>query len=168
MTSLIRQWRQRLATLGVRDRQVLALLAVFLTVAMVYFGLWQPVARNYSNGKALLSENRALAAWLRDNEAPLRRAGQRAANVATDGGTDQSLVAMVSASASGNQIAIARLEPNDSGVRVWIDATDFSRLIHWLNTLSTEHGVAVHEAVIERLAADRGISARLQLNLPGK
>lgn len=164
MASLIRQWRERVATLGTRDRQALALLAIFLTATIGYFGLLQPAARYYGGGKAALAENRALLAWLQDSEQALRAVAQSDAGAAPGQNNEQSLVALVSASAGERQIVIARLEPNDSGVRVWIDATDFSRLIGWLDALSTQSRVAVDEAVIERLADDRGVSVRLQLN----
>jgi len=168
VANAIRQWRERLAALGARDRQALAGLAILLMAMLGYFGLLRPAAENYTAAKVALAEQRALLTWLQDNERRLRGAVPSVAPAAAGGETEQSLLARISASASAHDIAIARLEPNAGGVRAAIDATDFSRLITWLDELNRQHKVSVSEAVIERLAADRGVSARLQLNSPGK
>lgn len=168
MTNAIRQWRERLVALGARDRQALLGLAILLMAMLGYFGLLRPAAENYTAAKAALAEQRALLVWLQHNESRLRAAIPSAAPADAGGETEQSLLARISASASAQDIAIARLEPNAGGVRATIDATDFSRLITWLDELSRQQKVTVSEAVIERRAADRGVSARLQLNAPGK
>jgi len=167
VTEAIRQWRERLAALGARDRDALMGLAIFLIAMLGYFGLLRPAAESYTAAKTALAEQRALLFWLQRNESRLRAAKPSIAPADAGGDTEQSLLARISASASAHEIAIARLEPNAGGVLAAIDATDFSRLITWLDELSRKHRVTVSQAVIERLAADRGVSARLQLNSSG-
>jgi type II secretory pathway component PulM len=48
-----------------------------------------------------------------------------------------------------------------TGVRLWREDVDFTRLSQWLDTLSSQHGAEVDTAAIDRAEALGRVNARL-------
>lgn len=165
MADLARQWRNRFAALTDREQLAALLLGIALVVVLGYVAVFRPAWQHYHSAKAALVNARAVVAWLHEHEVDLRRAGAQAdLSAAAGAGGEQSLVARLSATAADHQIAIARLEPHADGVRVWLEGSEFSRLLGWLDALRNDHRVVARDAVIDRNPGNPGqVAARLEL-----
>lgn len=157
--------------LPVRDRQALVVLGIALLLAILYFGIWRPVA-DFSNQAEASRENaEQLLAWMQANEATIRRLGGAGSGSSAGAGVDKpedgrALMALVTRSAGEAGLSLQRFEPSgESAIRVWLEAAPFAEVAAWLEQLDARHGVIVDQAAMDRGNEPGRVSVRLTLTI---
>ena len=148
--------------LAARDRRALALLAVALLLAVLYFGVWQPVAGFYQEARASHDSAQELVAWMQAKQPQLEKL---AAAGRGDKPTDRrALIALVTRLADEEGLVLQRFEPSgNQAVRLWLEPAEFARVARWLERLTVDHGVLVDQAGLDRDEVPGMVRARLTL-----
>ncbi|MBE0485656.1 type II secretion system protein M [Marinobacter sp.] len=159
----------RFDQLPVRDRQALAALTVALLVALLYFGVWRPVADFSAQAETSRANAEQLLAWMQANEEGIRRLGGASAAASTGAVVDKpadsrELMALVTRSAGEAGLSLQRFEPSgENAIRVWLEATPFADVAAWLEQLDARHGVIIDQAAMDRGNEPGRVSVRLTL-----
>lgn len=154
---MIRIWWQARAP---RERVILLAGAAFVSVALIWALLLNPMAQHRAELARTVPEQRAFLAWMNSLNAS---AGRPA------GAAQGSLFSVVDRSARATALAgtLSRIQPEGVGtVRVWFDDAPFNDLVMWLAALEREQGVQVTAFAADRTASPGRVSARLTLSRP--
>ncbi len=143
----MKAWWEQLAE---REQRLLMVVAALLVVAILYWGLWAPLA----NGAAHSQQQRVTAerelAWLQAQaESYVRRGGSKATS-ATPPADVSAMSALINSSSRGFSITISRMQPQGEMLQVWIDEVPWQQLLGWLGQLQREHGVVVNSVDLAR------------------
>ena len=146
-----------------RERLALAVGAVALLAALIYFSLWQPLMSAREEMRQEVTQQRALLRWMSGTASEAQQLRGSGAGSAALGG--QSLLSLVDQSArkAGMGGVVKRVEPDGKQVRIWLDGASFDKLVGWLEKLERDNGVHVVNATIERTGSSGVVNARLRL-----
>lgn len=147
-----------------RDRRILAIGGLFVVVAVFYSFLWEPLQARNAKYHQQIQEQRQLLQWMQERGAEAKRLMTRSPTPGAKPKREGSLLSLVDrlAKKAGLGDGLKRVEPvGKTGVRVWIEDVEFSRLINWLNTLSSQHGAEADNAVIDRGDMPGRVNARI-------
>lgn len=142
----MRAWWEQQAE---REQRLLLAVAAVVILAILYWGLWAPLA----NGAAH-SEQQRLAAereleWLQAQaEGYIRSGGGAAPSAAPADAASMSTV--VNNSSRTFSIAISRMQPQGEMLQLWIDEVPWKQLLGWLEQLQREHGIVVNSVDLAR------------------
>ncbi|WP_372965374.1 type II secretion system protein GspM [Marinobacter sp.] len=155
--------------LPTRDRQALLVLTVALVVAILYFGIWRPVAEYHDRAVASRDNAGALLAWMQANEATIKSLGTSGGGGSVATGVEKpedgrALMALVTRSAGEAGLSLQRFEPTgDDAIRVWMEAAPFADVAAWLERLDAQHGIIIEQAAMDRGNEPGKVSVRLTL-----
>lgn len=147
-----------------RDRRILTIGGLFVVVAVFYSLLWEPLQQRHSKYQLQIQEQRQLLQWMQERSAEAKRLMAQTPSQGALPKRQGSLLSLVDrlAKKAGLGDGLKRVEPvGKTGVRLWIEDVEFTRLSNWLNTLSSQHGAEVDNAVIDRGEAPGRVNARL-------
>ena len=153
-----------LASLDARERGIVVGGAIVLTLLLVYFLGWTPLANKVERLEQSIVEQRADAQWMKSAAAEVARL-RTAAAMPGAGRGGQSLLAVVDRTAKQGQLgnAIKRIEPDgQNAVRVWFEDAPFDDVVRWLGGLQ-QQGVQVTQLTLDRPGTPGRINARLVL-----
>lgn len=151
-----------------RDQNALGLMSFALLLAVLYFAVWRPVTGFHD--EALLNHEQAQSqlAWVKSNESKLQRLvenrgkAQAGARIVDS----RALMSTITSSASASGIPLQRFEPSgDDTIRVWLEDVPFSQLAAWLEGLTSEQGIVIDQAALDRSDKPGRVSARLSLKI---
>ena len=108
-------------------------------------------------------QSRELITWLEAHHSELEKSGHGVAIKTNKVHGQESLVALVSETATDSNIEVDRLEPTGKNIKVWVKSTGFADLIRWLNSLTNEYGTTTQEALIDSPLGDGLVTAQLEL-----
>ncbi len=151
-----------------RDQQALQVLAVALVLGLLYFAVWRPAAGFHEAALAEHEQARSLVAWMQQNRAEIQQlaaAGNQpaGANRISDG---RALMSTVTSSAREAGLQLQRFEPSgDNAIRVWMEDVPFNQLAAWLERLTSNHGIVIDQAALDRREQPGRVSARLTLQI---
>lgn len=131
----MKQWWQNLQP---REQHLVILLLPFIVIFLFYQIVWSPLQESIDKADKKLTRQQELLVWVNTETARLKQAQHSGAKVRSG-----SISSIVNRSARQNQITIARLQPQNNDVQVWVDNIEFNRLIDWLASLSNEHNIIV-------------------------
>ena len=150
-----------------RDQQALKLMVVALLLALVYFAIWRPVASYHDQAVSARNNASELLAWMQQNREVIRglsdvgTTGSSAANKPENG---RELMATVTGTAREAGLDLQRFEPSgDDSIRVWLEDVPFGQVAQWLEGLSSDHGILIEQATMDRRGAPGVVSVRLTL-----
>ncbi len=152
-----------------RDQQALMLLAVAVTLAIVYFAIWRP-AVEYRRDADVERKNAAeLVNWMQANQARIQQLAQSRNPDRSSTSTlsdSRALMSTVTRSAGEAGLTLQRFEPSgERAIRVWMEKVPFNQVAAWLEKLTTDYGIQVDQAALDR-GDDPGIvSVRLTLQI---
>ncbi|HLT12822.1 MAG TPA: type II secretion system protein M [Marinobacter sp.] len=155
--------------LPTRDRQALILLAVALSIAVLYFAVWRPVTEFHDRAQASRENAEELLAWMQANEATINRLGSAGNQTAAAAGVEKpedgrALMALVTRSAGEAGLSLQRFEPTgDNAIRVWMEGAPFADVAAWLERLDANHGIIIDQAAMDRGNEPGKVSVRLTL-----
>ena len=153
-----------------RDQQALTVLAIAVLLGILYFAVWTPAVSFHDDAVSERQRSAELLAWMEANNEALQRlsstsAGQNnsAVEIPEDG---RELMSLVTRSAGEAGLSLQRFEPSgDSAIRVWLDGAPFTEVASWLEQLSTDHGVQIDQASMDRQNDPGMVSVRLTLTI---
>lgn len=151
-------------TLAPREQRVLGAGAIVVAGAILYLGVWEPLAQARRDRQLALEDARALAAQLEALAVEIQ--GGRGGAAAGTVGAGQSLLAVVDQSRRASALTKppSRLQPEGDGVvRIWLEDVPFEALLRWLGDLQLRYGVRVDTADIERESGPGLVNARITL-----
>jgi general secretion pathway protein M len=153
-----------------RDQQALVVLAIAVFLGILYFAIWRPATMFHDNAVSSRENSEELLAWLTANQPSLQRLSGGASSQSSaslDKPADgRALMALVTRSAGETGLALQRFEPSgDDSIRVWLEKVPFSQVSGWLETLSTDNGVEIEQASMDRQNEPGLVSVRLTLTI---
>jgi general secretion pathway protein M len=128
-------------TLNQRERQLVLLAAVAVGLAVLYWGIWTPLASRVEAKKQTLELQQAtLILSKQQGERILSAGGVQGATPDID---DKNLSEVIGQSASSQQIVMSRIQPRGESIDIWIDDVPFNQLMNWFIQLEQRYGLTV-------------------------
>ncbi len=161
MNALIEPLQRHWNTLRPRERILVAVAAVLVTLTVFYLALWEPLHQDHQRLQRQVEEQRALLQWMQQRAAEVR--ALRGSTAPAEKSRGDSLLGVIDRTARTAKLKgkVSRIEPDgERRVRVWLDGVDFDALARWLDRLRKKHGLRVASAVIDREGPGK-VSARL-------
>ena len=125
--------------LNEREQRLVIISAIFVLVAIFYWGIWSPLNTSIERGQTTVKNQTELLAWVQKN-------ANRAVQLRNSGGNKTtfsgSLPQVVNQSANRMKIAISRMQPQGDELQVWIDQAPFNDVLSWLQSLE-KTGVSI-------------------------
>ncbi|HUP92052.1 MAG TPA: type II secretion system protein GspM [Solimonas sp.] len=165
MKQLWLQANEWFAQLAQRERWMVAAGAVVVIAAILFAGVWEPLAKADRTRAEALDAARATAARI-EELASLAKRGQSGAGAAN---RSMSLLSAVDQASKSGTLPKppARIQPEgEKEIRVWLEDVPFEGVVRWLAELETRYGIAAQNAEIERESAPGLVNARLTLVRP--
>ncbi len=152
-------WRARAQALwmarSARERQLLAILAVLLLIAVAIAGIIRPFEARRAMLKADIARSDALAARLGAAGPGLALPAGRRNGAAT---------AIVTDSATAAGLSLARIEPEGGRVHVVVTEAPFNGILRWIADLERTSALRVMEIKLERRPAPGVVGADVTLS----
>jgi general secretion pathway protein M len=152
---MLQRWYQSLA-----DREKLLLLAAaMIALILLLWGLvWQPLSNHNQQLRNSLQQKASQLAWMQQAAEQIKTLQQNARPVASG-----SLQQRLTRNASQLGIDLSRIQnSNDGQLKVWIDKTEFNRLLQLIDQLA-QQGARVDQIHIQPLPQSGYSKARLTL-----
>ncbi len=150
-----------------RDQQALKLMIVAVVLALVYFAIWRPVHNYHTDAVNARDHATELLAWMQQNREAIRSlggGGTTGARAANQPANERELMATVTGTAREAGLNLQRFEPSgNNSIRVWLEDVPFGQVAQWLESLSSEHGILIDQAAMDRRGAPGVVSVRLTL-----
>jgi len=159
----VKEWFTGLAP---RERAMVSIAAVVVTLALVYAVVWSPLASSVSRLQQSVEEQQSLKQWMQQSAAEVKQL--RGAAGSTD--DHRSLLAVVDQTSKQSQLgpAVKRIEPDGQElVRVSLEQASFDDMMTWLGSLQRSFGVSVADVSIDRQADSGRVNARITLKRSG-
>lgn len=153
------------ASLQKRERYVLAIGAVVVSVLLCWALLWYPLAHARQELTARVARENADLNWMRQAQSQAQTLHAKGARGQV-GRQGKSLLALADGSArsAGLADALKRVEPTgNDNVRVTFDVADFDALMNWLDALARDYGVQVTDLSADKVEGLGLVNARVTL-----
>lgn len=145
-----------------RDQRVLALLAVFLGVVVLYLSIWVPIQDSLFVARARHADALGDQRWIIANRDAAARGAQRDG---AEGRSGQAMLSTVASSARAAGLTLNRFQPEGTdALAVSLDDVAFGDLVLWLETLARQNGIHVRQASIDARDQPGRVRVRLVLN----
>nr|WP_249199329.1 type II secretion system protein M [Photobacterium sp. GJ3] len=114
---------------------------IALVIAVLYWGIWQPMAERADRAEKQLVKEQELLAWV--NQTANNIIKLRAQTGTTAAVNSQGLNQVVNETTRRFRIELIRMQPQqrDDSVQVWVQPLPFNTLMNWLSFLRDEHGI---------------------------
>ena len=150
-----------------RDQQALKLMILVVAVALIYFAIWQPVDQYHDQALSDRQNAEELLAWMHENRMAIRELAGNAGGAGDNAqkpADGRALMATVTSTAREAGLELQRFEPSgDNAIRVWLEDVPFTQAAAWLERLSSEHGILIEQAALDRRETPGIVSVRLTL-----
>jgi len=132
----VNQWFK---TLSAREQRLVIGGAIALVIAVLYWGIWQPMAQRAASAEQNLQTERQLLSWVSEKADDITTL--RAKTGATGSVSPQGLNQVVNETTRRFRIELIRMQPREDAVQVWVQPLPFNTLVNWLAFLREEHGI---------------------------
>lgn len=161
MNAAIARLKEQLAQLAPRERWMVLFCAVVVAVAVLYGGIWLPLAKAQKERQLALDSARTVAARI-EELAALAQAGSRS------GGAINRTTSILAVVDQGARMTLGkqptRIQPEgDKEVKVWLEDVPFDGLLRWMQELDQRYGIRAQSAEIEKQDTPGTVSAQLSL-----
>jgi general secretion pathway protein M len=146
-----------------RERRVVAIGAVALSLLILVGGILLPLQSAVSAAQRRAETRRADLAWMRVN-APEIQSG--AGTLFKDTGEAPVVVVDRVSREAGLGSTLKGTQPSGNGVRVQLEAAPFDTLITWLATLDQRYGFAIDAITVDRAARPGVVNANVTFAAP--
>lgn len=130
----IQEW---FAGLEPREQKLVSIGGVVGIVLVFIMGIWQPLNAKLELTESKLRNQQELNIWAKDAIQRIKNSGKA---MGRSGG---SLTQIVNQTSRRFNIEIARLQPKDTAVVVWIELINFNDLLRWIDHLERNNQVTV-------------------------
>ena len=132
----MKQWWE---SLNVREQRLGSALVLVVAMFLFYQLVWQPLSQGVIDSEKKLNRQQSLLTYVIEETARYKAIKQNSSVKATSG----SLSSIVNRSARQNNVTLARIQPQNSDLQVWIDNISFNQLLTWLEQLANQQGIQV-------------------------
>lgn len=148
--------------LNKREQTMVASLSLVVVIFVFFSFVWQPINDNLAKQKNNIVNKQELLTWVQQNTAKFQGVNRST----TSPKTSASLTSVVNSTARQWNIAVARMQPKDDSLQVWIDEVPFNDFLAWTEHLYLKQGVVINGVDIAA-ANDPGMVRinRLELGL---
>jgi general secretion pathway protein M len=167
MNAYLAQLQEWFRGLAPRERVIVSVGAVVLTITILFLGVWEPLNKAHAKREADLADAQTLAQRLEVIAAEVQKS--RASGGGQIAGGDASLLTTVDQASKSGTLGkpLTRIQPEgDNEVKVWVDGVSFAALVHWISELESRNGISTQTAEIEKDAVPGQVNARLSLVRP--
>ncbi len=133
------QFKDWWESISQREQKLVMVSAVFIGIAVLYWGIWTPLAEQLSDSQKQLTRAESTLNWTQ----------KKATFVLKSGGLQRkkiNLTQVLNSSARTHGITFSRIVNKKDKIEVWIVNVDFETFIKWLTLLSNKYGVSVINA----------------------
>lgn len=152
-----------------RDQQALTLLAVAVMLAIVYFAIWRPAVAYREDAEAARDNAAELVSWMQANQARIQQLAQsqnKGGSSTSKLSDSRALMSTVTRSAGEAGLTLQRFEPSgERAIRVWLEKVPFNQVAAWLEKLTTDYGIQIDQAALDRGDNPGMVSVRLTLQI---
>lgn len=136
------QLLEKFRSLSERERNLVLIAGVTITVFLFYFIIWAPMQQSIQTNTASVASQGKLLDWVEQNA---NRAIQLKQSSGSSGGFSGSLPQAVNQTAAQFKIEITRMQPQNDEIQVWIDRAAFNDVLNWLQRIE-KMGINIAEA----------------------
>lgn len=134
-----------------REQQLSLVSAFLVLIAIIYWGIWQPLSIGLENSQNQLQRAQQTLSSTQQRATLLVRAGVGQQSAVSQ---NQNVIQIVNISARQNGIIFSRIINRNEQVEVQISNVEFDRFINWLSGLRAQYSVSVINADISRSDAE--------------
>tara|TARA_R110001583_G_scaffold7720_9_gene37965 strand:- start:57027 stop:57500 length:474 start_codon:yes stop_codon:yes gene_type:complete len=134
----LKQWWE---SITVREQQLTMISAVFIGIAILYWGIWSPLTTQLTENKQQLTNAKASLSWTQEKANFLLASG-----VAEPQRRSGNLTQILNSSASKKGITFSRIVNKQEQIEVWITNIEFDLFLLWLTDLNHQYGISVLNA----------------------
>lgn len=144
---IIDQFQSYISNKSASELVILKGIAVLTVIVIWYSFLYTPANKALSIQRNAYIKNIELHNWLTSN---IPKNINQATNAVKDNG--QSLLTNMTESARSQSIKLSKIQPSQhEGLRIWIEKTEFNKVIKWTDDIYTKLGIIVSDITITRL-----------------
>lgn len=147
-----------------REKIVVSILAIVITLLMFQLMIWKPLYQARDNAANSAEKQAELLQWMKQRAAlatQLKRQQPSRTNM-----KGKSISQIINTTASRAKIEINRFQTSgDNSVQVWLDDVEFSKLLLWLETMQKKQGVIAESLSISETAKPGIVSVRMTLTM---
>ncbi|OAN19218.1 general secretion pathway protein GspM [Photobacterium jeanii] len=125
--------------LSLREQRLMMGAGGALLLAILYWGLWQPLAQRADMAQQRINSERQLLSWVSNKANDI--ISLRGSSSAGAGISDKGLNQVVNETTTRFRIELIRMQPRSEAVQVWVKPVPFNTLVNWLAFLRDEHGI---------------------------
>ncbi|WP_372880803.1 type II secretion system protein M [Psychromonas sp.] len=133
-----------------REQRLVSVSIFFILVAVIYWGMWQPLSANLETSENQLQRAQEVLSTTQERATVLVRAGAGGEKAVSQ---KQNLTQIVNVTARQNDIVFSRIVNRNEQVEVLINNVEFNLFITWLSVLSEKYSVSVINADISKTDA---------------
>lgn len=148
--------------LSKRERYMVIGAGAALLVFLLYILAWSPLVNRAQTLERRVHAQEQELAWMRQAAAEVQRL--RGGSAPAQAARSESLLSLIERTARerGLSGAVRRVQPEgQSGARIWLEGAAFDDLVLWLHQLSSNYGVRISEASVDRQPQPGLVNARL-------
>ncbi|PJE78617.1 hypothetical protein CI610_02449 [invertebrate metagenome] len=143
--------RERYLLLSDKDQKALNLLSIALVIFLFYMVIWEPIHRWSDHQQKAYVNQKSTAQWIKNNIDQAREFEKRQHLEAK-----QDIVSVITGSAQRMQLRFSQVQPSRRGISISFDQVAYQKLQGWLELLSTQYYIEVHQIRID-LLAEKGL-----------
>ena len=141
---LFEEFNNRFSQLSDREQKLVMLLSVVVIIGFIYFVIYAPMQTAIRDGQAKVDAQQQILTWVTQNANKAIQLKQSSAGVKIYSG---SLPQAVNQTATRQNIAITRMQPQGDDLQVWVDNASFDNVLNWLQAIENM-GIKITEADI--------------------
>jgi len=134
-----------------REQKLISVSLFFIVVAVIYWGIWQPLSSQLETSKNQLQRAQQVLSTTQERATVLVRAGVGARKAVSQ---KQNLTQIVNITARQNGIVFSRIVNRNEQVEVIISNVEFTLFINWLSVLSEQYSVSIINTDISKTDAE--------------
>ncbi len=139
----LQSWWQSISQ---REKRMVVVCSVFALVAVVFWGVLQPMSEKSTQAKNRVLSEKQLVKWVTDNADKIVTLRQQGGVVRSSEPLNQ----LITASTRRFNIELVRLQPRGEMMQVWIQPLPFTKLVDWVAYLKETKGVDVEFMDVKR------------------
>jgi len=150
-----------------RERYMVLIAAVLVSIAILYFAIWSPIVSSLDTKQKRIETKRETVAWMSLKKQEIEHLKRINPNLFNRTSDDRSLLAIVDTGAKqmGIRSAITRIEPKgEDSVQIWLENMAFDYLIVLLGELKRRNNIEVADASLNRSDQIGKVTGKVSLN----
>ena len=140
------------------EQYIITGLALLVVLSLLWVVAWKPVADWRELASNRHQNAQQLFDWLRANEAAAKQAAATPVR-------SRSLTPIVTRTATAQELAVSRLQPESNGViSVVLQQQSFNKIISWIAQLEENNDVNIERASIDSVESPGYVNAQIRLH----